>query len=337
MALLSFKMSKNRSRTAYLFVNKDVDSASLSRSHGKDASAILSHVQSYRSQKNKQLHLGRIDTTPDSVAKTSSPPLPSSPVKKSPSSGHCPLRTPPTLRSETSSSSGTSAQPDNSEGSPRSPRPSTPDDSAEVDELVQYYNSLCLASTQESAFQSLRHDLFDQIFSSQDYPHPSREVAGGIHGFAMLACTAAKMGAEMPSRREEFEIKATKYMQPSIQSLREQLANPHTRTLTDRQILQEMLLHCVANWYLLDFTAAQTHLNAIGCFSGCLDVTKPADRKLMDVIHQCRGCIANSRRTEKNSRRSYGKDVSLSTDRGLAWDFFADGQCVLHEQCTRTH
>ncbi|RMJ20548.1 hypothetical protein PHISP_08582 [Aspergillus sp. HF37] len=90
-------MSKNGHPTVYLFVNKDRASLSLSRCHGKDASAILSHVQSCRNQKNKQLHMFRVE---DTTELGSAPP---SPRKQSIGHKHRSPRSTPPLRSETPS------------------------------------------------------------------------------------------------------------------------------------------------------------------------------------------------------------------------------------------
>ncbi|OAL34675.1 hypothetical protein AYO20_06092 [Fonsecaea nubica] len=308
-------MSKNGHPTVYLFVNKDRASVSLSRCHGKDASAILSHVQSCRNQKNKQLHMFRVE---DTTELTSGPP---SPRKQSISHKHRSPRSTPPLRSETPSKPKTrvsSVGPEFTVG-PGSPFPSanSPGKSPEVEELLQYFNSLCLNPEPRSLGQSQGRDLFHQLVSCEDFSSFSTRTVGGIHGFAMLACTAARMGADIPTRREEFEIKATKYMQPSLQRLREQLGDPALRTLTDRQILQEMLLHCVTNWYLQDYTAAQTHLKAINCFTGCLDVSDSSDRKLMDLINRCRLFIANSIRAEQTSRLNLGQRTESFAARGL--------------------
>ncbi|KIW90432.1 uncharacterized protein Z519_09078 [Cladophialophora bantiana CBS 173.52] len=311
-------MSKSRHPTVYLFVNKDRASASLSRCHGKDASAILSHVQSCRNQKNKQLHMFRVEDTTELVRG----PTPPSPRKQSVGYRHRSPRSTPPLRSETPQTPKDRALARPSEPEPGirsasspSPRATSPGNSPEVEELLQYFNSLCL--TPESHAHSQSQDLFTQIVSSEDFSNFSRRIVGGIHGYAMLACTAARMGADMPSRREEFEIKATKYMQPSLQRLREQLAGPNTRTLTDRQILQEMLLHCVTNWYLQDLTAAQTHLKAIHCFTGCLDVSNGSDRKLMAIINRCGLFIANSIRAGQKSHPSSCQRTQSFAARGL--------------------
>ncbi|ETI28441.1 hypothetical protein G647_00890 [Cladophialophora carrionii CBS 160.54] len=293
-------MSKNRKPTVYLFVNKDSASLSLSRSHGRDASAILSHVQSCRNQKNKRLHMFRVDDgVPEPPAKRPS----SRPPRLSPqsivSSRQSSPRPPPSPWTETSSSSSPSVSPSPlsssiDSASPRPLRTETPD----VDELVDYYHSVCLTSDHQSGTPLHRHDLYQQIVTSDDFQNFSRRIAGGINGYAMLACTAARMAIDTPSRREEFEIKATRYMQPSLQWLREQLADPQARVFSDRQILQEMLLHCVTNWYLGEFAAAQTHLKAMGCFTASLDLSKSSDRNLMDIINRCGLYITNQRRPE---------------------------------------
>jgi hypothetical protein len=176
-----------------------------------------------------------------------------------------------------------------------------------VDELVDYFDSVSLTSGHRP--QSYLHshdDLYQQIVSSEDFQDFSRRTAGRINGYAMLACTAARMAIDIPSRREEFEIKATEYMQPSLQWLREQLADPQARIFTDRQILQEMLLHCVTNWYLGDFTAAQTHLNAMSCFTVSLDLSRSSDRNLMDIINRCGLYISTRTTAEHHPRRSPG-------------------------------
>ncbi|KIW35396.1 uncharacterized protein PV07_02094 [Cladophialophora immunda] len=307
-------MSKNGHPTVYLFVNKDRASLSLSRCHGKDASAILSHVQSCRNQKNKQLHMFRVE---DTTELGSAPP---SPRKQSIGHKHRSPRSTPPLRSETPSTPKPRAlvTPElGIEPASSSPRASSPGKSPEVEELLQYFNTLCFRQERHPQGQSQNQDLFHQLVSSEDFSSFSKRVVGGIHGYAMLACTAARMGADIPSRREEFEIKATKYMQPSLQRLREQLADPATRTLTDRQILQEMLLHCVTNWYLQDFTAAQTHLKAINYFIGCLDISDRSDRKLMDLINRCGLFIANSIRAEQRSQPSSYQRTESFAARGL--------------------
>ena len=287
-------MPKNRNPTAYLFVNKDSASVSRSRSHGKDASAILSHVQSCRNQKNKQLHMFQVDGTPESVPKISGPQLPLSPSSSSPTST-------PTSRRDTSSSSNGSASPGlrDQNASARPPESRIKESSLEVEELVHYFDLLCLSSELHNLAPSQSQDLYHQLVSSQDFRNFSGQVHRSTHRYATLACTAAKMGADMPLRREEFEIKAIKYMQPSLRCLREQLAKPQTRKLTNREILQEMLLHCVTNWYLRDFSAAQTHLDAINWCTSRLDVSRSSDRKLMDIINLCGLYVTNAQRAEQ--------------------------------------
>ncbi|KAJ9608883.1 hypothetical protein H2200_006654 [Cladophialophora chaetospira] len=314
-------MSKDRNPTVYLFVNKDNTSASLSRSHGKDASAILSHVQSCRNQKNKQLHMFRVDDgTPDSVPKRSGPPTPQSPQAHTLPSKHSSPRSSPSIRSDISSPArrrSSTLSPPSSLAS-ASPQPQS-GEKPEVDELVDYFDMLYLTSKYRGESHPHSHDLYHQIVSAEDFGGFSRQTAGGTNGYAMLACTAAKMATEMPGRRDEFEIKATKYMQPSLQNLREQLANPQARTLTDRQILQEMLLHCVTNWYLGDLTAAQTHLTAMRCLTGCLDVSRTPDRKLMDIVNRCGVSIADSQREQQRARWNSGiRTQRPSIDRTLS-------------------
>ncbi|KIX96952.1 uncharacterized protein Z520_07066 [Fonsecaea multimorphosa CBS 102226] len=307
-------MSKNGHPTVYLFVNKDRASVSLSRCHGKDASAILSHVQSCRNQKNKQLHMFRVEDTTE----LGSAPPPSR--KQHISHKHRSPRSTPPLRSATPSTpkARALATPERVIESVCSPpRTDSPSKSPEIEELLHYFNSLCFTHEAHPQGQSQSQDLFRLLVSSEDFSSFSKRVVGGIHGYAMLACTAARMGADIPSRREEFEILATKYMQPSLQRLREQLADPATRTLTDRQILQEMVLHCVTNWYLQDFTAAQTHLKAINCFIGCLDVSNGPDRKLLNLINRCGLFIANSIRAEQTSRPSLCPRTESFAARGL--------------------
>ncbi len=309
-------MSNDANPTIYLFVNKDSDSTSLSRSHGQDASAILSHVQSCRNQKNKQLHMFRVDDgTPESLPKRPGPPTPQSSRRYSvPSRQNSPM-SPPSLRTENSSGSSRSVSmsPVSNLGSasPQSPINQKP----EVDELVEYFDSLCLTAKHQAEIHSNNQDLYHQIVASEDFRDFSRRTAQGAHGYAMLACTAAKMATDTPIRREGFTIVATKYMQPSLQCLREQLADSRARTMTDRQILREMLLHCVTNWYLRDFTAAQTHLTAMSCFTGCLDDSRSSDRKLMDIINRCGLYITNSQRAQQRSRRNSGIRLQQSADR----------------------
>lgn len=312
-------MSKDRNPTIYLFVNKDSASSSLSRSHGQDASAILSHVQSCRNQKNKQLHMFRVDDgTPESLPKRPGAPTPqSSPKYHVPSRQNSP-RSPPVFRTETSSGSSRSVSlSPTSNFSSASPQPQATE-KPEVDELVDYFDSLSLTARNHTDTHSHNHDLYHQIVASEDFRDFSRRTAQGAHGYAMLACTAAKMATDTPSRREGFTIMATKYMQPSLQCLREQLADPRTRKMTNRQILREMLLHCVTNWYLRDFAAAQTHLAAMSCFTGCLDVFRSSDRKLMDIINRCGLYITNSQRAQQRSRRNSGIRLPQSADRAMS-------------------
>jgi hypothetical protein len=305
----------SKSPTVYLFVNKDSASASLSRSHGKDASAILSHVQSCRNQKNKQLHMFRVDDgSQESVRKRALPSAPSSPTKKPVLLRH-PIspRAPPLLRSEASSSSYDSAtssplSPVSSQASGASPHPGVRQ-TPELDELVEFFDSLCLTTNPQLSSHTSYQDLYQQVVSCGEFHNFSWPAARDRHGSAMLACTAARMASEMPDRREEFEIKATKYLQPSLQYMREQLAHHQSRTLTDRQILREMLLHCVTNCYLRDWTAAKTHLNAMNCLTGCLDVSRDPDRKFMDVILQCGLYIA------QHSRRDSAKSLLQTPER----------------------
>ncbi|OAP59466.1 hypothetical protein AYL99_06764 [Fonsecaea erecta] len=309
-------MSKTARPTVYLFVNKDRASLSLSRCHGKDASAILSHVQSCRNQKNKQLHMFRVEDTTELIS------APPSPRKQSISHRHPRHRSPrptPPLRSDTPPTTPKDHRLVKPEpvSSPPPSRTNSPGKAPEVEELLHYFNSLCFAQEPHPHGQPQSQDLFHQLVSSEGFSSFSDRVVGGIHGYAMLACIAARMGADIPSRREEFEIKATKYMQPSLQRLREQLADPATRTLTDRQILQEMVLHCVTNWYLQDFTAAQTHLKAISCFMGCLDVSNSSDRRLMDLINRCGLFIATSIRAEQTARPSACQRTESFSARGL--------------------
>ncbi|EXJ64500.1 hypothetical protein A1O7_00836 [Cladophialophora yegresii CBS 114405] len=292
-------MSKNQKPTVYLFINKDSASPSLSRSHGKDASAILSHVQSCRNQKNKRLHMFRVDDgVPEPPAKRPSSRTPRLSPQSIVSSRQSSPRPPPSPGAETSSSSSpsVSASPLSSVGSasPRPHRTETPD----VDELVDYFDTVSLTSDHQPGTHLHRHDLYQQIVSSEDFRNFSRRIAGDVNGYAMLACTAARMAVDIPSRREEFEIKATRYMQPSLRWLREQLADPQARILRDRQILQEMLLHCVTNWYLGDLVAAQTHLKAMSCFTASLDLSRSSDQNLMDIIDRCGLYITNQRRAE---------------------------------------
>ncbi|KIW73035.1 hypothetical protein PV04_01187 [Phialophora macrospora] len=299
-------MSKNRKPTVYLFVNKDSASVSLSRSHGKDASAILSHVQSCRNQKNKRLHMFRVDDgVPGPPAKRPGPPASRLPPQTTVSSRQSSPRPSPTLWSETSSSCSGSVSPSPvSSSDSASPRPHVREP-PDVDELVDYLDSVSLTSGhQPPTYLHAGHDLYQQVVSSEDFLDFSQRTAGGINGYAMLACTAARMAIDIPSRREEFEIKATTYMQPSLQWLREQLADPQARIFTDRQILQEMLLHCVTNWYLGDFTAAQTHLKAMGCFTASLDLSRSSDRNLMDIINRCALYITNRTAADHHPRRS---------------------------------
>ena len=70
--------------------------------------------------------------------------------------------------------------------------------------------------------------------------------------------------------------------------------------------IPEMLLHCVTNWYLRDFNAAQTHFNAISCFTGCLDVSRTSDRKLMDIINRCGLYISKPQGGKQHSSQSSG-------------------------------
>lgn len=275
-------MSKPRKPTVYLFVNKDSASVSLSRCHGKDASAILSHVQSCRNQKNKQLHMFRIETTPESP-KLSESSTPDASPRASPTSPSISLS-----KVSSPSTSATSASPEVvSDLPPASPHSQSRGTVSEIDELVHYFDTLWI-SERRGSDASQEPDLYHQIVSTEAFQNfHGRTAARSVHGYALLACTAAKMSTDFPSRRKEFSIKATTYMQPSLQCLREQLANPQGRTLTGHQILLEMLLHCVTNWYLRDYPVAETHLSAMRHFTGCLDVSRTADRKLMDVIKQC--------------------------------------------------
>lgn len=212
---------------------------------------------------------------------------------------------PPRRRTSSSSDGVAGAWPDGIRDDLAHQRPPTGvGNSHEVDEIIQYFDSLSLSSKQVGDLQFSPDDLFYLIFSSQNYFRHSREIVGDIHAFSMLAITAARMSADIPSRREEFEIKATKYMQPSLLCLRSQFANSDARSLTDRQILVEMLLHCVTNWYLLDLTAAQTHLNAIGWFTRCLDDSNSSDRKLKDIIRRCNTGISDQRAAQQECRRS---------------------------------
>jgi hypothetical protein len=303
-------MSKSRNPTVYLFVNKDSASASLSRSHGKDASAILSHVQSCRNQKNRQLHMFRVEDGPSEPSTPQSPSAPTFPYQQNSPK--------PTLRTETSSGSARSVSlsPTTTNDS-SSPRSST-EDRPEVEELVDYFDNLCMESSGQSGIDSHSYDMYRQIVSTEEFRNFSGRIPRGTHGYAMLACTAARMAVDAPERRDEFEIKATKYMQPSLQCLREQLTDSRARTLTDRQILQEMLLHCVTNWYIGDIVAAQTHLNAMSCFIGCLNVSTSADRVLMDIINRCGLSVANARRTGQTTRCNAGQRRQSTVDRSLS-------------------
>ena len=312
-------MTKSRSPTVYLFVNKDSASDSLSRSHGKDASAILSHVQSCRNQKNKQLHMFRVeDGMPESPSHLSSPPTPQSPQMLSvPYEPNSPKPI-PTLRSETSSSSSASLSLSRTtSNSSASPQPEQKERS-EIDELVDYFDNLYMTRENQPGTTSISQDLYRQIISSEDSKNFSGRIPCGSHGYAMLACTAARMAVDIPRRREEFEIKATKYMQPSLQRLRVHLSDPRARTCTDRQILREMLLHCVTNWYLRDYDAAQTHLNAMSYFTGGLDVSHSSDRNLMDIINRCGLYITNAQRAEHSPCRNSAPRRQSAVDRSLS-------------------
>jgi hypothetical protein len=309
-------MGKTPNSTVYLFVNKDIDSSSLSRCHGRDASAILSHVQSCRNQRNKQLHLFRVETTSSPSLRERNRRSPSSPTssetgytrqrpqghsRRDQIVEHDSFSDPTDDASEcVLSRCSTASTSQNGEGSGYVPT---------EDDLASYFGTFRLsAASPKFAAQSLEQDLYSHIASLEEFQQPCWHMVYGSRKHALLACTAAKMAFDAPVNRTVMMLKATEYLQPSLQNLREQLADLRVKTMSDRQVLQEMLLYAVTSWYLGNLDTAWTHLNAMNCFIGCLDMARPRDKKFMEIINRCGLYVAGAQQAmqDLSSGLSYG-------------------------------
>ena len=104
-------------------------------------------------------------------------------------------------------------------------------------------------------------------------------MANKMHMYALLAVMAGRMVHTVDGAEQD----ATQFVLRTIQAMRSHFSS--TSEEVTSMLLLDMLYLCIAEWYRSNYSAAVTHLKVVFSMSSKLDVSKPLDRYVWELIH----------------------------------------------------
>jgi hypothetical protein len=301
-------MGSERRSTSLLFVNRDQQSESFSRSNSDGAAIINSHAQRWRNQQIRRQQNEALRSQGAAARKVAALGWRPKEVenKTAPSSNHVqsleeenqdladvlrtnagPTVTEPIHRNFRHREDYQIWQPNFSEGDCIDPFSVTAVPiGKEIQSILEYYLALSIPATYKA--ETLPEDQCKSSLSLMHRHSPAvREVVHGalfneMHMYALLTATAGRMKylsrVNLP-KNSSAEI----FMQKAIVCLRVYLKS-YSDTLADKQVIMDVFFLCVCEWYLQNYDAALKHLRAVGYMMESLDLTSKFDQYIQETV-----------------------------------------------------
>jgi hypothetical protein len=307
---------------SFLFINKDAESEILSRSSGRVATSINSHVQRWQDKRGGRSSKSQVKPHPTQATGTKAPsykdcvtkfrPKPRKRIEKNAPKERLPFER---ERSESSSSGPAttySTTPESLEGSSESDsilevvnRDVSPP-SKDAIYRANFSGTDCIDPFQStyahhpgvqpilqyyirfSLVSTFQSDAKAKGFKKEPphFPAIRRIVWGSLtqqmHMYALLAATAARM-KRVDGITLSREISPEVLLHKAIRCIREHLALcTGPLSADDRQVILDNFYLCICQWYEKSYAVARTHLAFVRCFWNSL---RPSESIFDKYIH----------------------------------------------------
>ena len=155
----------------------------------------------------------------------------------------------------------------------------------EIQSILQYYLKFSIPATYSAEQLPKDHPKSSLSMIHRHAPAVKKGVNGALfnkmHMYALLTATAGRMKYVSRVRLDRHNS-AELFMEQAIQHLRVYLKS-HKDAVVDKQVILDVFFLCVCEWYLQNYSAALTHLSAVGHMMKSLDLSSKFDQYIEET------------------------------------------------------